>query len=38
MMEIMWQADLHAVAKSIAECLGIHSNTDLVGGQALDQP
>ena len=38
MVQFMWQADLHGVAKFVTECLGVYYSTDPNGGQASDQP
>ncbi len=38
MIQFMWQADLHGVAKFVTDCLGVYYSTDPDGGQASDQP
>ena len=38
MVQFMWQADLHGVAKFVTECLGVYYSTDPNVGQASDQP
>ena len=34
MVQLMWQADLHGVAKYVTDCLGIHYDTDPERGRA----
>ena len=38
MVQFMWQADMHGVAKFVADCLGVYVSTDPEGDQAPDQP
>jgi len=38
MIHYMWQADLHGVAMSVTECLGVYYSIDPDGGHASDQP
>jgi len=38
MVQFMWQADMHGVAKFVTDCLGVYSSTDPEGVQASDQP
>ena len=38
MIQFMWQADLHGVAKFVTDCLGVYYDTDPDRGRASDQP
>ena len=38
MVQFMWQADLHGVAKNVTDCLGVSYDTDPNRGRASDQP
>ncbi len=38
MIQFMWQADLHGVAKFVTDCLGVYNDTDPDRGRASDQP
>ncbi len=38
MIQFMWQANLHGVAKFVTDCLGVYYDTDPDRGRASDQP
>ena len=38
MIQFMWQADLHGVAKYVTDCLGVYYDADPDRGRASDQP
>ena len=36
-VQFMWQADLHGVARYVTDCLGVYYDTDPERGRASDQ-
>ena len=35
MLQFMWQADLHGLAKYVTECLGVYYDTDPISGSGI---
>jgi len=38
MIQLMWQADLHGIAKIVTECLGVYYSPGPDGGRHLISP